>query len=146
MEPTRTPRQSRRQIFKYHELAHELDEGRVQKGRFFKKHPVKHRVQFVAHRPQPGREGTDLTLDVVDHLEDTKDMVLDTDVFQPANPTYLVFSGRDVTHDWSTSAPPLASIPELPDEDQEYQLVDPKKVLWTSTIYEDEQERGPFNR
>ena len=46
------PDKIRAEILKTHDQAHELDEGRVQKGRFFSRHPDKHQVRFVAHRPQ----------------------------------------------------------------------------------------------
>ena len=55
------PDKIRAEILKTHDQAHELDEGRVQKGRFFTRHPNKHHVRFVAHRPQEGVSGTDLT-------------------------------------------------------------------------------------
>ena len=45
-------------ILKYYDMAQELDEGRVLRGKFYHKSKGKHRVNFVAHCPEKGIFGT----------------------------------------------------------------------------------------
>ena len=102
----------------------------MQKGRFYSRHPNKHQVRFVAHRPQEGVQGTDLTFDVVEFPEDTDGMAMACDVFKPATPVYLL-------DDKST-----IEAYDVEQDDKEYTMMDPNKVMWTSTAYEDEASEG----
>ena len=78
-------------ILKYYDQAQELDESRVLKGRFTKDSRRRGTpVNFVKHDPEADIEGTDLTQEIVDFVEDTDGLLLDQSTFDLPNPVYVI--------------------------------------------------------
>ena len=68
-----------------------------------------------------------MTQDVVDFVEDTDDLLLDQSSFDPSTPVYVF---QNVVEKGGVA----------PVEEEEYQLMDPQEVMWTSTTYEEDSE------
>ena len=77
-------------ILKTYENAQQLDEGRVQAGRYYQKHKNKHQVRFVAHRPDAGTEGADLIREMVEFPEPTDGLSLGRDVVELAHLVFVI--------------------------------------------------------
>ena len=121
-------------ILRYYDQAQELDESRLLKGRFTKESRTRGTpANFVKHDSQADIEGTDLTQDIVDFVEDTDGLLLDQSTFDPSNPVYVI---TNVVEKGGVTPQEVGSS----NQQQTYQLLDPSEVMWTSTTYEEDSE------
>ena len=71
-----------------------------------------------------------MTIDVVEFPEYTDGIAMNCDIFRLASPVYLLDENS------TTGAY------DVDKDDKEYTMMDPNKVMWTSTTYSDEDSEG----
>ena len=92
----------------------------------------------MKHDPNKGIDGTDLTQEMVDFVEETDGLLLDQATFNPSNPTYVVNPVID-----SGPTPPQTT--SGPNKRETYQLLDPSEVMWTSTTYAEDSDQDDLS-